>query len=473
MSTLRLALAVLGLAVLPPAAAANQAPPDGGGGSDSNKNHVREVKPWKPRFEYRMVRNAPVHDELNGRADVIAQVVKGQWWRIDCQLVNRTQHGDVLWNHIPNVGWVADAAMKTYTDGRIPGSPTCAKPGPDHVWFQQAWASSKQYRLVRGVPGRTRPAGARRAGERYGKGSWTTIDCSGSAAGRAWVRVYQRPKVGESWIRADALRFWQKGLPAGLPSCGGSAVSTRYVALGDSYAAGIGAGSYYAESGSCRRSWKAYWALLEPRLRSGVISQLSDFEACSGDTTSDLLRKLGPLNRDTSLVTVSIGGNDMHFADVVRGCVYPGGRSCREEIASRITTRALNTLRSRLDRVYRAIRARAPRALVLVLGYPELVPRDHVDGCGAMDDGDAPALHRAATLVNGAIADTVGRRPRFRFVGLVRTFLGHPACNKDATDWINGVTRLAGGDASFHPNVAGNAAIAARIRQAAPRFFGS
>lgn len=37
--------------------------------------------------------------------------------------------------------------------------------------------------------------------------------------------------------------------------------ATGYVALGDSYSSGVGAGSYDSASGSCKRSTKAYPAL--------------------------------------------------------------------------------------------------------------------------------------------------------------------------------------------------------------------
>lgn len=37
--------------------------------------------------------------------------------------------------------------------------------------------------------------------------------------------------------------------------------ATGYVALGDSYSSGVGAGSYDSASGSCKRSSKAYPAL--------------------------------------------------------------------------------------------------------------------------------------------------------------------------------------------------------------------
>src|SRR4051794_5021967 len=69
-----------------------------------------------------------------------------------------------------------------------------------------------------------------------------------------------------------------------------------YVALGDSYSAGVGSGSYDSASGSCYRSSKAYpaqWAAAHTP--SGF-----SFTACSGAQTTDVLNnQLGPVNSAT------------------------------------------------------------------------------------------------------------------------------------------------------------------------------
>jgi hypothetical protein len=51
--------------------------------------------------------------------------------------------------------------------------------------------------------------------------------------------------------------------PLLLASPASAQTTVRYVALGDSYSSGVGAGSYTSSSGSCDRSTKAYsqlWA---------------------------------------------------------------------------------------------------------------------------------------------------------------------------------------------------------------------
>src|SRR5579864_2399842 len=75
--------------------------------------------------------------------------------------------------------------------------------------------------------------------------------------------------------------------------------AARYVALGDSYSSGLGAGSYDPASGSCDRSANAY-----PRLWANSHSPASfAFVACSGATTSSVISgQLSALNSGTTLV---------------------------------------------------------------------------------------------------------------------------------------------------------------------------
>ena len=88
-----------------------------------------------------------------------------------------------------------------------------------------------------------------------------------------------------------------------------------------------------------------------------------------------------------------------------------------------------------------------------------------------MDSGDAPALHRAATLLNRSINE--GDR---QAAGLpVRRARQHvprttPRATTAAADWINGIVP-SDKQESFHPNEAGHRAIAAHLRQAAPGYF--
>ena len=85
------------------------------------------------------------------------------------------------------------------------------------------------------------------------------------------------------------------------------------------------------------------------------------------------------------------------------------------------------------------------------MGYAELTDRDHADDCLAIDDNDAPRLHRAATRLNRSIKRAVGKRKGFRFVNLVPTFRDHRACDHGTAQWINRVIEGEKNE-SFDPN---------------------
>ncbi|CAM5739447.1 hypothetical protein SMICM304S_00663 [Streptomyces microflavus] len=56
---------------------------------------------------------------------------------------------------------------------------------------------------------------------------------------------------------------------AGIANADSSVKAVDYVALGDSYSSGVGAGSYDSASGDCKRSTRAF-----PRLWANAIFQL-------------------------------------------------------------------------------------------------------------------------------------------------------------------------------------------------------
>jgi hypothetical protein len=223
------------------------------------------------------------------------------------------------------------------------------------------------------------------------------------------------------------------------------AASGGYVALGDSYSSGVGAGSYLAGSGDCKRSTKAY-----PYLWAAAHSPSSfDFTACSGARTGDVLAsQLTPLSAATGLVSISVGGNDAGFADVMTTCVLQSDSSCLARIN---TAKAYvdSTLPGQLDGVYSAIRSKAPNAQVVVLGYPRFYKLG--TGCVGLSETKRKAINDAADYLDTAIAK---RAANFGYVfGDVRTtFTGHEICS--GSSWLHSLNWLNIGE-SYHPTAAG------------------
>ncbi|MEV6961623.1 SGNH/GDSL hydrolase family protein [Streptomyces sp. NPDC051207] len=224
-----------------------------------------------------------------------------------------------------------------------------------------------------------------------------------------------------------------------------TAATGPYVALGDSYASGVGAGSYLSTSGDCKRSTKAH-----PYLWAAAHAPSSfSFMACSGARTGDVLSgQLGPLNSSTSLVSISIGGNDAGFADVMTTCVLQSDSACLSRIA---TARAYvdSTLPGSLNNVYSTIRNRAPSAKVVVLGYPRFYKLGTY--CLGLSETKRKAINDASDHLNNKTAE-VARGHGFLFGDVRTTFTGHEICS--GASWLHSVNWANIGE-SYHPTAAG------------------
>ena len=225
-----------------------------------------------------------------------------------------------------------------------------------------------------------------------------------------------------------------------------TAAATGYVALGDSYSSGVGAGSYIGSSGDCKRSTKAY-----PSLWAAAHSPSSfAFTACSGARTGDVTaNQLGPLSSSTGLVSISIGGNDAGFSDVMTTCVLQSESSCLARIA---TAKAYvdSTLPGKLDSVYSAIRTKAPSAHVVVLGYPRFYKLNGSCLTG-LSEKERSAINGAADYLDSAIAARAAAHG-FTFGDVRGTFTGHEICS--GSSWLHSLNWLNIGE-SYHPTAAG------------------
>jgi lysophospholipase L1-like esterase len=224
-----------------------------------------------------------------------------------------------------------------------------------------------------------------------------------------------------------------------------AATTVTYAALGDSYASGVGAGPYDPASGGCDRSSRSYPALWAAA-HSGT--QFT-FVACSGATTTDVLNnQLGALSAATTLVTVTIGGNDAGFVSVVTTCLLGTDSACTNAVNS-AKAYATTVLPGKLDNTYAAIRSHAPNARVVVLGYPRLF--ELTSWCWFnMDLAKRTVLNGGADTLASV---TAGRAAAAgdTFVDVRSRFAGHGICA--GTPWIHSTTWPV--TDSYHPNASG------------------
>ncbi|MEW2625473.1 SGNH/GDSL hydrolase family protein [Streptomyces sp. NPDC048106] len=232
--------------------------------------------------------------------------------------------------------------------------------------------------------------------------------------------------------------------PATAPAAPNRA-ALDYVALGDSYSAGVGAGDYLTEGASCLRSGRAY-----PALWAAAHATSFAFAACNGAKTGDVLKKqLGALNGRTRLVSLTVGGSDAGWAKVMALCALPGTTGCLTAVG---TARAYvdKTLPGDLDRLYSAIRGKAPGARVVVLGYPHFYQL-HGSCSRGLDDTERAALNAAIDHLDGMIAKHATGHG-FAFADPRTAFTGHEICS--AGPWLRSVEVLDLTE-SYHPNASG------------------
>jgi lysophospholipase L1-like esterase len=225
-----------------------------------------------------------------------------------------------------------------------------------------------------------------------------------------------------------------------------NAATVNYVALGDSYSAGVGAGNYVSSSGSCDRSYNSYpylWA-------SAHASSFIDV-ACSGATTSDVLSsQVSALSSSTTEVSITIGGNDSGFAGTMQTCVLDGTSDCLSAVST-AKSFVQNTLPGRLATTFSTIRAKAPNAHVVVLDYPHLyqVPGSCLLG---ISDTSRTAIDGAADAMDTVIGKAAANAG-FSFADVRPAFdAGHEICGS-STQWLHSTTLPV--NESYHPTADG------------------
>ncbi|MEW2352907.1 SGNH/GDSL hydrolase family protein [Spirillospora sp. NPDC029432] len=230
--------------------------------------------------------------------------------------------------------------------------------------------------------------------------------------------------------------------PASVAAPAGEAAPVgEYAALGDSYSSGTGAGDYIDQA--CTRSANSFPAKWATANSPAAFA----FVACGGAVIPDVRSgQLAALDAGTGLVSISIGGNDSGFASTMIVCQLFSARWCRSTLENG-REYIEEELPGQLDALYGEIRSRAPRAKVVVMGYPYLYKEGGTcTGSGAMSAEKRAMINDGSDVLNAAIkarAEAAG----FAFADARPAFAGHEICTADP--WIDG--------GNVHPNAEGHA----------------
>jgi lysophospholipase L1-like esterase len=271
----------------------------------------------------------------------------------------------------------------------------------------------------------------------------------------------------------------------------GAVVPGTYVALGDSYTSGPAIPTQLSPvtdptaPTTCLRSSENYPSLTARALGLDLVDA-----SCGGATTVDMDRSQGAgippqldaVRATTSLVTLGIGGNDLGFATIAADCAAytPWGPtrvgwSCRAHYTAGGVDQLATAARGveiRVARVLREIRARAPRAAVFVVGYPDIVPPTG-SGCWPrlpFTDGDVGFLRGTETELNTALA-TAAADAGDHYVDTATPSADHSACASRAARWVEPVLPSRG-SYPLHPDAAGMVGMA-RVLETALRSAGA
>ncbi|MGW1563652.1 SGNH/GDSL hydrolase family protein [Streptomyces sp. NPDC002144] len=220
------------------------------------------------------------------------------------------------------------------------------------------------------------------------------------------------------------------------------------MALGDSYASGVGTSMYDPSSGDCQRSPLGYPTLWAKSHSDYSFKDMS----CSGAKVADVeAKQLSALSGNTDRVTVTVGGNDVGFASTVRNCLT-SDELC--SVSTQLSTfYAKNRLKADLDALFTKIHERAPHAKTFVLGYPRLVAPAGTCTLFSSTSPRPAKMNATADAVDEAIKDAAAKA-QFEFIDVRQKFSGHEACGP--LPWINSV-HFTQPTESFHPTSEGYA----------------
>jgi len=225
----------------------------------------------------------------------------------------------------------------------------------------------------------------------------------------------------------------------------GTAAATTYAGLGDSYSSGVGTGSYTVDS-ACKRGVYAYPYLWTQKHAGTALS----FVACSGAKTSDLLStQIQAVTSATTLVTMTIGGNDIGFASLIYQCTLSDCSAALDSTRANLET----TVGTALDNVYSTVKSHAAiGAKIVVLGYPRVFSGASCFGSlwiSSTERTKANQLSDALDQLTATHALTGG----VTYKSAITPFTGHAVCSSSA--WLNGLNLFNTGE-SYHPNRAGH-----------------
>jgi lysophospholipase L1-like esterase len=260
-----------------------------------------------------------------------------------------------------------------------------------------------------------------------------------------------------------------------------------YVALGDSYTAAPLVPNQVGMPLGCARSDHNYPSLVAPAAGASDFTDVSCSAATTKDMTAPQSVTLGTnapqfdaLRAATRLVTVGIGGNDVGLVGAALTCAQlgltaPTGTACRSHFTNgdgsdRLSAQIAATA-PKIAAVLRGIQQRSPLARIVLVGYPDVLPRTG-NGCWPL----VPLSPDDVRYFDGLIVQTnrmLAAQAAGAGVEYADTYsdsIGHDVCTLPGRRWFEGLVPTAPAY-PLHPNGLGMKSMARTVTRvlSAPR----
>lgn len=243
----------------------------------------------------------------------------------------------------------------------------------------------------------------------------------------------------------------------------------QYVALGDSYTSAPGVGTTTGPAG-CLRTDGNYPTLLA----AALDLELTDV-SCGGAKTDDMTRpqplgadtvpaQVDAVTGDTDLVTLSIGANNGSvYGNLVVSCARlattnPTGAPC-SDLAQKnpdVLPEVFDGVAADIVTTVGAILDRAPKARIVVVGYPQIIPAQGTCPLLPLAEGDY-AFGRGVLQEFVEAQAEAAEQAGAEYVDVWAASEGHDICSNDP--WVAGV-RPAKAATPYHPYAEEQAAVA-------------
>ena len=251
----------------------------------------------------------------------------------------------------------------------------------------------------------------------------------------------------------------------------------KYVAMGSSFAAGSGiAPGKTGAATRCGQSERNYATLLAKKLNLSLTDV-----SCGGATTahilgpwSELPAQIDAVTPDTSLVTVTIGGNDLSYVSNLFAA------TCQPGVGMTVQGRTIPCFKAKLPaeadyarteanlvEIGRQVSQRAPKAQLVFVQYLTLVPESPCDT--ARMDAAAMAATRGIGLRLAEITRRAAQKTGATVLPMDQLSRNHTTCDADRWSLGNGPGLPTGDGSAWHPTGAGMQAIANELERLVTR----